>query len=95
MRVDDPRLPFVEDQSTAADNAGGRSLLQQAKRSDGLLSTASPPSTCGEGSGGGMCLVYSVLPESSVGDVILTEVVFDGNVASIGGMSCLPTIFIH
>ena len=34
-----------------------------------------------------MCLVYSVLPESSIGDVILTEVVFDGNVASVGGIS--------
>ena len=33
-----------------------------------------------------MCLVYSVLPESSIGDVLLTDVVFDGNVASIGGM---------
>ena len=95
VRVEDPRFPFARDQPAAASDTGGRSLLQQAARSDSLSSTASPASTCGEGGGGGMCLVYSVLPESSIGDVILTGVVFDGNVASIAGMlrSLTHTVF--
>ena len=64
--------------------------MRQTARLDSRLDsqslTASPSSTCGEGGGGGLCLVYSFLPESSIGDVLLTNVVFESNVASIGGM---------
>ena len=86
MRVEDHGFPLARDQSEAANDTSGRSLLREASQSDGLSSTASPFSTCGEGGGGGMCLVYSVMPESSIGDVLLTDVVFESNVASIGGM---------
>lgn len=48
--------------------------------------------SCGNGGGGGMCLLLDSIPKTASADVVLSKLYFAGNTAMIGGMST-PLIF--
>ena len=40
---------------------------------------------CGNGGGGGVCLIFDNVPEDSIGEVIVEDVMFSENNALVGG----------
>lgn len=47
---------------------------------------------CGNGGGGGACLIFDSVPEDSIGDVVVENVVFNENSALVGGSACSHAI---